>query len=128
MSPSPFLRRVNERLREVVADEVERLKDPGLGFVTITGVDTAPDLRSARVYYSVLGDADQHEATRAALQRASGRIRSGIGRRVRLKFLPELRFEVDSGIEHGMRIEQILRELREEQRDEHDDGSDSQSG
>ena len=56
MSPSPFLRRVNERLREVIALEVERLKDPGLGFVTITGVDTAPDLRSARVYYSVLGD------------------------------------------------------------------------
>jgi ribosome-binding factor A len=50
------MRRVNELLRESIAEEIARLKDPGLGFVTITGIDTAPDLRSARVYYSVLGD------------------------------------------------------------------------
>ena len=126
MSPSPFLRRVNVRLPEVVADEVERLKDPGLGFVTITAVDTAPDLRSARVYYSVLGDDDQHEATQAALGRAAGRIRSVIGRRVRLKYVPELRFEPDAAIEQGLRIEQILREIREEHGDS--DGSGSESG
>ncbi len=125
MSQSPFLRRVNVRVREVIADEVERLKDPGLGFVTITGVDTAPDLRSARVYYSVLGDDDEHEATQAALERAAGRLRREIGSRVRLKYLPELRFEPDGAIEHGLRIEQILRDIREEHRD---DTGDSEGG
>jgi ribosome-binding factor A len=118
---------VNERIREVVADEVERLKDPGLGFVTITGVDTAPDLRSARVYYSVLGDDDQHAATEAALKRAGRRLRAVVGRRVRLKYLPELRFELDASIEQGMRMEQLLRELREE-RDEGGDSSPDPGG
>jgi ribosome-binding factor A len=127
VSASPFLRRVNERIREVVAEEVERLKDPGLGFVTVTGVDTAPDLRSARVYYSVLGDDTQHEETEAALGRASKRLRSVVGRRVRLKYVPELRFEPDTAIEHGMRIEEILRELREE-RGEGGDSSADQAG
>ena len=126
MSPSPFLRRVNERIREVVADEIERLKDPGLGFVTITGVDTAPDLRSARVYYSVLGEDTQ--ATEAALLRASKRLRSVVGRRVRLKYVPELRFEPDAAIEHGMRIEEILRELREERGEGGDSSPDPAGG
>jgi len=126
VSPSPFLRRVNERIREVVADEIERLKDPGLGFVTITGVDTAPDLRSARVYYSVLGEDTQ--ATEAALLRASKRLRSVVGRRVRLKYVPELRFEPDAAIEHGMRIEEILRELREERGEGGDSSPDPAGG
>ena len=128
MSPSPFLRRVNERIREVVADEVERLKDPGLGFVTITGVDTAPDLRSARVYYSVLGDDDQHAATEAALERAARRLRAVVGRRVRLKYLPELRFELDASIEQGLRMEQLLRELREERGEGGDSSADPAGG
>ena len=101
---SPFLRRVNESIKEAIADEVTYLTDPGLGFVTITGVDTAPDLRSARVYYSVLGDEAQHEATEAALERAAGHLRGALGKRVRLKYLPELRFEVDASIEEGLRI------------------------
>jgi len=117
MSRSPYLRKVNEALHHVIAGEVERLKDPGLGFVTITGVDTSPDLRSARVYYSVLGDEAQHRETEAALLRASPRIRVVVGRQVRLKFLPELHFELDEAIERGRRMEEILRRLREE-RDE----------
>jgi ribosome-binding factor A len=128
MSPSAFLRRVNERIREVIADEVERLKDPGLGFVTITGVDTAPDLHSARVYYSVLGDEAQQEETEAALARASSRLRSVVGRRVRLKYVPELRFETDSAIEHGRRIEEILRGLREERGEGGDSSADPAGG
>ena len=108
---------MNEAVHHVVAQEVERLKDPGLGFVTITGVEASPDLRSARVYYSVLGDEAQHRETQAALERAAPRIRAVVGRQVRLKFLPELHFEPDVAIERDMRMEEILRRLREE-RDE----------
>ena len=110
---SPFLRRVNESLKEAIADEVSRLTDPGLGFLTITAVDTAPDLRSARVYYSVLGDENEGDETERALDRARAHIRSEIGKRVRLKYLPDLRFEQDRAIEHGMRIEHLLTEIRQ---------------
>ena len=110
---SPFLRRVNKSLKEAIADEVLRLKDPCLGFVTITGVDTAPDLRSAKVFYSVLGDEDETESTAKALERATPRVRSEIGKRVRLKYLPELRFEPDYAIEQGLRIDRLLAEIHE---------------
>jgi ribosome-binding factor A len=110
---SPFLRRVNESLKEVIADEVSRLTDPGLGFVTITAVDTAPDLRSAEVYYSVLGGDEDREETVKALERACSHVRAAVGRRVRLKYLPELRFVTDPSIAQGMRIEQLLSEIRD---------------
>ena len=128
MSRGPRTRRVNELLREVIAEEVARLKDPGLGFVTITGVDTAPDLRSARVYYSVLGDEGQQEATGEALERSAPHIRHEVGRQVRLKYLPELRFETDEAIERGLRMEQLLRDLREEQDERDDPPSDPERG
>jgi ribosome-binding factor A len=128
MSRSPYLRKVNEALHQVVAGEVERLKDPGLGFVTITGVEASPDLRNARVYYSVLGDEDQRRETAAALQRASSRIRAVVGRQVRLKFLPELLFEPDVAIERGLRMEAILRRLREERDEGVDTEGDPPSG
>lgn len=111
----PRMRRVNELLREVVADEVARLKDPGLGFVTITGVDTSPDLRAATVYYSVLGGADQQRETAAALDRASSRIRAATGGQVRMKYLPKIEFELDESIERGLRMETLLRQLGEEE-------------
>jgi ribosome-binding factor A len=112
---SPFLRRVNESLKEAIADEISRLTDPGLGFLTITGVDTAPDLRSARVYYSVLGEGDEAEQTAAALERARPHIRREVGKRVRLKYLPDLLFEQDVAIEQGLRIERLLARLREQE-------------
>jgi ribosome-binding factor A len=128
MSRSPYLRKVNEAVHHVVAQEVERLKDPGLGFVTITGVEASPDLRSARVYYSVLGDEAQHEETQAALQRAAPRIRAVVGRQVRLKFLPELHFEPDVAIERGLRMEELLRRLREERDEAVDTPGDTAGG
>jgi ribosome-binding factor A len=128
VSRGPYLRKVNEALHQVVADEVERLKDPGLGFVTITGVETSPDLRSARVYYSVLGDEAQHRETQAALLRAAPRIRAVVGRQVRMKFLPELRFEPDAAIEQGLRMEEILRRLREERDEAGDDQGPAEGG
>lgn len=105
------MRRINELLREVIADEVTRLKDPGLGFVTITGVETSPDLRVARVYYSVLGDDEQRTDTAAALLRASSRVRAATGEQVRLKYLPRIEFEFDESVERGMRMEELLRDL-----------------
>jgi len=122
----PRMRRVNELLREVIADEVARLKDPGLGFVTITGVDTSPDLRAARVYYSVLGEPEQRKETQAALERATSRIRAATGDQVRLRYLPTLDFEYDEAIERGLRMEQLLRNLGEE--DEPDEGGAEESG
>lgn len=107
------MRRVNELLREVIASEVARLKDPGLGFVTITAVSTAPDLRAARVFYTVLGDEAQRESTEGALERARPRIKTAVGSQVRLKYLPDLKFEYDEAIETGMRMERILHELEE---------------
>jgi ribosome-binding factor A len=128
VSRGPYLRKVNEALHQVVADEVERLKDPGLGFVTITGVETSPDLRTARVYYSVLGDEAQHRETQAALLRAAPRIRAVVGRQVRMKFLPELHFEPDAAIEQGLRMEEILRRLREERDEAGDDQGPAEGG
>ena len=122
MSRGSYLRKVNEAVHRVAAEEVERLKDPGLGFVTITGVDTSPDLRTAQVYYSVLGDEAQQRETGAALLRAAPRIRAVVGRQVRMKFLPELHFEPDAAIEQGMRMEEILRRLRKER----DEGVDTE--
>lgn len=121
-------RRVNELLREIIAEEVARLKDPGIGFVTITGVDTAPDLRSARVYYSVLGSAEEQEATDRALRRAASHIRSETGKQVRLKYLPELRFERDTAVVQGLRMDELLRRLREEEGAGLDQGTDTEGG
>jgi ribosome-binding factor A len=128
MSRGPRMRRVNELLRELIAGEVARLKEPRLGFVTITGVDTAPDLRSARVYYSVLGDEAQQRDTREALERASPHVRHEVGRQVRLKYIPELRFEIDEAIDRGMRMEALLRDLREGHDERSDPPADSHSG
>ncbi|MDP8958761.1 MAG: 30S ribosome-binding factor RbfA [Actinomycetota bacterium] len=121
---TPRMRRVNETLREVIAQSVTRLKDPRVGFVTITAVDTAPDLRSAKVYYSVLGSAEEQQATAAALHSAASHIRGEVGRQVRLKYLPELRFERDEAMERGMRVQELLRQIERERGEQ--PGSDSQ--
>jgi ribosome-binding factor A len=110
------MRRVNEILREAIAEEVRDLKDPRIGFVTITGVDTSPDLRTAIVYYSVLEE--DHAPTGEALQHAAPHIQEGIASQVRLKYLPKLRFELDASIAYGARIDAILADIHKED-DEH---------
>lgn len=112
--PSSRMRKVNELLREVVAEEVTDLKDPGLGFITVTGVDTAPDLRTATVFYTVLGTDEEKAATAEALRRAAPRLQASIGNQVRIKYTPRLRFAVDRSIDEGLRIDTILHELEEE--------------
>ena len=105
------MRKVNELLREVVAEELGGLKDPRIGFITVTGVDTAPDLRHAVVYYSVLGTEEDEAATAEALRSARSRLQRAVASQTRLKFTPVLDFEVDPAIETGERIDRILREI-----------------
>ena len=115
--PSPRMRKVNELLREVIAEEAAELKDPRIGFLTITGVDTAPNLRTARVYYSVLGDEAERAETGAALKSAARRFQAAIGQQTRLKYTPVLEFRVDPSIDQGLRIEELLQQIHDEEGD-----------
>jgi len=108
--PSPRMLKVNSTLREVLADEIERLSDKRLEMVSIIGVDTAPNLRHAVVYIDVLGS-DQHQPALEALSRAAIRLQSVIGRDLRLKYTPTLEFQMDYGVMGGERIDSILRSL-----------------
>lgn len=105
--------RVNSTLREVLAEEIERMNDSRLEMVSITGVDTAPDLRHAKVYVDVLGEED-HEPALAALSKAARRLQGAIASQVRMKYTPTLEFQIDPGITGGERIDAILRSLKEE--------------
>jgi len=105
------MRRVNEALREVIAAAIATdLEDPRIGFVTVTGVDTSPDLRSARVHVSVLGDETDRERTLAGLASSHGLLQSAIAREMRLKRTPTLTFHYDDGPERGVRLSQLLDE------------------
>ncbi len=106
--------RVGEEFREILAEEIPKLKDPRVGFVTITGVSVSPDLRKASVFYTVLGEDQDRRATRAGLESARVRLRQVIGRQVRLKFLPELTFHEDETEVRAGRVEDLLRKLRED--------------
>jgi len=105
------MRRVNEALREVLSARIAGgLKDPRVGFVTVTAVDTSPDLRHARVYVSVLGDEDERAETMEGLESSRGFLQAGIARELRIKHTPALQFERDEALERGMRISQLLDE------------------
>ena len=105
------MRRVNEQLREVVGAVVSgELADPRLGFVTVTGVETSPDLRSAKVFVSVLGDSTERAATLDALRSSHGVIQSRIASETRMKRTPTLTFHYDDTIEKGVRISRLLDE------------------
>ncbi|MGH2684610.1 MAG: 30S ribosome-binding factor RbfA [Actinomycetota bacterium] len=106
--------RVGEEFREILAEEIPKLKDPRVGFVTVTGVNVTPDLRHATVFYTVLGEDPDRRATRAGLVSAAGHLRTVIGRQVRLKFLPDLTFHEDDTEEKAGRVEELLRRLRED--------------
>lgn len=110
MAESQRQARVQEEFREVLAEEIPRLKDPRMGFVTVTGVKVTPDLKKARVFYSVFGDDKAKAGTRAALRHASRHLRTVVGHEVRLKFTPELIFEEDHAIEDASRIDELLKQ------------------
>ncbi len=112
------MRRVNAILKEAIAEEVADLKDPRLGFVTVTGVETAPNLRRATVYYSVIGSDEVQASTAEALDAAAPRISRSLGPQVRMKFIPSLTFAVDESIERGTRIARLLRDVDDDIPDE----------
>jgi len=106
------MRRVNEALREVLSAQlVEGLKDPRIGFVTVTSVEATADLRGARVYVSVLGDEQQRADALDGLRSSSGFLQSRIGAELTLKRTPTLSFHYDTSVDQGMRISELLDEV-----------------
>jgi ribosome-binding factor A len=118
---TPRAERVGEEFREVLAEEIPKLKDPRVGFVTVTGVHVTPDLRRAVVYYTVLGEESERRATVAGLRSAAGHLRQVLGHEVRLKFLPELLFEEDDTPRRAERVDELLRKVKEDDAPRHDD-------
>jgi ribosome-binding factor A len=108
------MRRVNESVRQVLAETLPELKDPRIGLVTITGVQTTADLRQATVYISVLGNERKRTATLRGLEAAHGLLQSRLGRQLRMKRTPQLTFEYDPSVERGMRMSQLIDELAPE--------------
>lgn len=111
--------RRSERLGEEIREEVARiigsgLKDPRIGFVTVTRVDLTPDLRTARIFVGVLGDQAQRDKTMAGLGQAAGFIRREVGRRIRVRHTPELLFKYDTGLDATERVARLLDETRDE--------------
>jgi ribosome-binding factor A len=104
------MRRINEVLREVVGATIAELSDPRIGFVTVTSVETSPDLRAAKVYVSVLGSEEEREATLTGLRSSHGVIQSKIAGETRMKRTPTLTFHYDETVEQGVRISRLLEE------------------
>ena len=105
------MRRVNESIRQVLSESIGQLKDPRIGFVTITGVETSSDLRHARVYLSVLGAERKRAQTLAGLEAARSLLQAQLGRELRLKRTPQLAFEYDPSVERGVRMTKLIDEL-----------------
>jgi ribosome-binding factor A len=108
---SERMRRVNESVRQVLAEAVPELKDPRIGLVTVTGVETSPDLRHARVFVSVLGSDRKREKTLRGLEAAHGLLQARLARELRMKRTPQLAFEYDPSVERGVRMTKLIDEL-----------------
>ncbi|MBI5101035.1 MAG: 30S ribosome-binding factor RbfA [Nitrospirae bacterium] len=117
MLPYKRSQRVGDLIREEIAEIIMyKLKDPRIGFVTVTGVDLSPDLKSARIFVSILKE-EQREETLAALNSSRAFMRSILTKRLRMKFIPHLEFRLDSSIDYGFKIDKILKEIREKDED-----------
>ena len=122
-----------ERIGEEILHELSSLllrevRDPGIGLVTLTRAKVSPDLQLVRVYYTLIGDEKARKDTARALERAAPFLRRHIGSRVRLRRVPELRFEFDQSVEHQDRIERILLELQTERDQRAAEASDAGPG
>jgi ribosome-binding factor A len=108
---SERMRRVNESVLQVLAEAVPELKDPRIGLVTFTRVDTSPDLRHATAYVSVLGSARKQKASLAGLEAAHGVLQGRLAKQLRMKRTPQLTFEYDPSVERGVRMSRLIDEL-----------------
>jgi ribosome-binding factor A len=106
--------RVQKLAKQVLGETIQELKDPRIGFTTVTAVRVSPDLRQARVFVSVLGSAEEQQQTMAGLESAKSHLRKELGRQVRMKYLPELILELDTGPETAERLETLFKQLHEE--------------
>ena len=108
---SERMRRVNEAIRETLAEAIGELEDPRIGFVTVTGVETSPDLRHAQVFVSVLGNERKREKTLQGLKSAHGVLQLRLATELRMKRTPHLTFEYDPTVAEGVRMTQLIDEL-----------------
>jgi len=108
---SDRMRRVNESLRAVLAESIGELKDPRIGFITVTGVETSSDLRHATVFVSVLGSDREREQSLAGLEAAHGVLQKQLAGELRLKRTPQLTFQYDPSVERGVRMSKLIDEL-----------------
>lgn len=107
--------RVGEQLKKELSQILQNeMKDPRIGFITVTGVEMTPDLSQAKVYISVLGSDQQKEDTLKGIAKATGFIRSEVGKRIQLRHTPELIFKFDESIDYGSHIEKLLAQINEE--------------
>jgi len=101
--------------REISVLLTQEAKDPGIHFVTVTGVETADDLRHAKIFVSVLGDEATRKETLEALNRAKGFLRSELGRRVQLRYTPEIQFHLDTSLDHSFKIKGLLDSIKSQE-------------
>jgi ribosome-binding factor A len=112
--------------REVSVLLIQEAKDPGIHFVTVTGVETADDLRHAKIFVSVLGDEATRKETLEALNRAKGFLRSELGRRVQLRYTPEIQFHLDTSLDHAFKIKGLLDSIKSQEAKK-DEGENKES-
>ncbi|NLC70502.1 MAG: 30S ribosome-binding factor RbfA [Desulfuromonadaceae bacterium] len=116
--------RIGDQIQKEISSLLTRgLKDPRIGFVTITGVDMTPDLHLAKVFYTVLGDETSRRDTERGLKKAVPFLRHELGQRIRLRYIPDLMFVYDSSLDYGERIDNLLRQAAATRSD--DDSEDS---
>ncbi|MGM8214514.1 30S ribosome-binding factor RbfA [Bacillaceae bacterium W0354] len=107
--------RVAEQMKKELGDILSRkIKDPRVGFVTVTDVQVTGDLQQAKIFISIFGDEEQKDETLVGLAKSKGFIRSEIGKRIRLRKTPEISFEIDHAIEYGNKIEKLIRDINKE--------------
>ncbi|NPV92003.1 MAG: 30S ribosome-binding factor RbfA [Firmicutes bacterium] len=123
MTAHRAVRLAEEIKREIAQIFREELKDPGIGFASITRVEVSKDLRYAKVFVSVMGSPPERKKALEAMQRATGYIRAGLSQRIRVRFMPELTFKLDESIEQGVRIAKLIDQVREESHEQDNDGN-----
>ncbi len=118
--------RVGEQLKKVISELIQKeVKDPRIGFVTVTDVEVSGDLRHAKVFVSIFGSDEEREETMKGLDKATGFIRSEVGQRIRLRHIPEILFRYDQSITRGIRISKLLQQVRNNDEEKNQSAGDN---